>query len=478
MNVATRMSAAIGRPGGRLVPSLPSSLEGGGLGLGVVAVGVVLLLVGSMAFLVDPKFGAAVLGIPALPLLVMYPAHALLAFVGVMPFDAVAALLPDKTLSLTKLLGIAVIAGWAVWVLANRVRVRLTLPGLLLAAYVSFAALSYFWADNPSAASYQLQTLAQLFLLYVLTANLMTHLPTLERTLNVLILATALLGMLVIWQLPNGGGAADRGTFTYGEQSFNPNYLAAALVLPAVAAAALGRAGGAFGWWRPAAILPIAAGIVASGSRGGIVGFVVGVGVLVVARPGLGVRAVGALVLLAMAAPLLMPTTMLDHLMARFFDAGADRLSGRLDIWKVALAMISDRPFQGTGFAGFKDAFYAYMGTAGVDPVWALQNFRGMRVAHNVYIGTLAELGIFGLTLLLASFAAHGLGAFGAWRRLRFHDPRVATLALALVCTLVSFLVFAGSIDFMMRKTPWVMLGMIQGLILATERPGQGALRP
>ncbi|WP_410965161.1 hypothetical protein, partial [Salmonella sp. SAL4435] len=82
------------------------------------------------------------------------------------------------------------------------------------------------------------------FLLYVLTANLVTHLPTLERTLNVFIAATAVLGVLVIWQLPSGGEALERATFTYGDRSFNPNYLAAQLVLPAVAALALGRAKG------------------------------------------------------------------------------------------------------------------------------------------------------------------------------------------------------------------------------------------
>ena len=71
-----------------------------------------------------------------------------------------------------------------------------------------------------------------------------------------------------------------------------------------------------------------------------------------------------------------------------------------------------------------------------------------------------------------------GIGMLRVWRMHRYYgDPRVATLALALLCTLVSFLVFANSIDFMMRKTPWVILGMIQGLILATARPGQGALR-
>ena len=474
MNVAAKISA-IGRPAGRAVPPL---VQSNGLLVGVVGVGAVVLLLGVFAFFIDPKFGAAAFGLPVAPLLIMYPSHALLLFIGAMPFDAVASLLPDRTLTLTRLLGIAVIGGWSVWVLVNRVRIRLSAPGLLLGAYVAFATLSYFWADSPDEASDQLRTLIQLFLLYVLTANLMSHLPTLERGLDVLILATALLGALVVWQIPNGASELSRGTFTYGDQSFDPNFLAGTLVLPAVAAAALGRARGPFGWWRVAMILPIGAGIVASGSRGGIVGFVAGVAVLLLARPRLGFQALGGLALLAMAAPLVMPASMMDHVVARFSEAGTDRFSGRIDIWKVAVAMITDRPIRGTGFAGCRDAFYGYMATAGVDPVWALQNFRGMRVAHNVYLSTLAELGVFGMAILMAAFAAHGMGAFRQWQLHRLYgDPRVATIALALCCTLVSFLVFASSIDFMMRKTPWVMLGMIQGLILATERSGQGAFR-
>jgi len=38
-------------------------------------------------------------------------------------------------------------------------------------------------------------------------------------------------------------------------------------------------------------------------------------------------------------------------------------------------------------------------------------------------------------------------------------------------------LVFGNTIDLMTRKEPWVVLGMMQGLILATEARGQGAPR-
>ena len=475
MNVSSRTSAALGRPAGRLAIPAPD----GGLTTAVIAVGAVLLVVGGMMFLADPRFGVAALGLPALPILVMYPAHALLVFIAAMPFDAVAALLPDRTLSLTRLLGVAVIGGWAVWVLVNRVRIRLTTPGLLLAGYVGLAGASYFWSAHQEATWFQLQRLVQFFLLYILTANLMSNLPSLERTMNVLIAATAVLGVLVLWQLPHGGEDLERATFTYGDQSFNPNYLAAALVLPAVAAAALGRTRGNLGWWRLAVLVPIGAGLIAAGSRGGIVGFTAGIGVLLLARPRVGVQAVGALLILAMLAPLLMPTEMIDNVITRFSGAGQDRLAHRLDIWKVAFAMIGDHFFLGTGYAGFKENFYTYMATAGIDPVWALKNWRGMRVAHNVYLSTFSELGVVGIGTLLAAFGAHGLGALRVWRRHRFYgDPRVAALALALLCALVSFLVFANTIEFMLRKTPWIMLGMIQGLILATEpEPGHGAAR-
>ncbi|MGH7342059.1 MAG: hypothetical protein ACREKH_16330, partial [Candidatus Rokuibacteriota bacterium] len=216
------MSAAIGRPVARLAPV---TVQDNAPMVGVVAVGAAVLVAGGLAFLISPKFGAALLGLPVLPLLFMYPAHALMLFIGAMPFDAVASLLPDRTLTLTRLIGIAVLGGWAVWVLVNRTRVRLGPPGMLLGAYVAFAGLSYFWADNPGAMSYPLQTLVQLFLLYVMTANLMSHVPTLERGLNVMIVATALLGALVVWQIPSGGTEA-RGTFTYGDDSFDPNFLA------------------------------------------------------------------------------------------------------------------------------------------------------------------------------------------------------------------------------------------------------------
>jgi len=477
MSVAlTRMTTAMGALGRPAVRLAPLSGDGTSMVPWVVGGGCVLLL-GSLAFFIDPKLGLAALGLPAVPFLVLHPAHALLAFIAAMPFDAVASLLPDRTLTLTRLLGVGVLGCWIVHVLVRRERVRLTLSGLLLAGYVAYAAASYFWADNPEATARQLQTIAQLFLLYVMTANLVASAAAMERALNVLVAATALLGFFVLWQMPSGGPDT-RATLQYGEQHFDPNFLAATLAITAVAAAVLGRARGALGWWRIAALLPMLGAIAATGSRGGAVAFVAGIGILALARPRLGLRAAGFLILVGLALPLVLPPTMLDHFVERFTLSGEDRLSGRLDIWKVALMMIGDRPLQGTGFACFRDAFYHYMATAGVDPTWALQNSYGGRVAHNVYLGTFAELGFVGLGLLVGGFVFHGLGLYRTWRgAAAVGDQRLANMALAMLCVLVSFMVCGNNIDLMLLKSTWVMLGLIQGVILIGERTGLGALR-
>ena len=93
-------------------------------------------------------------------------------------------------------------------------------------------------------------------------------------------------------------------------------------------------------------------------------------GLLLVAalRRRVGVRlAVGA-VGLAVLLPVVVPQATMDRLTSRYSAAEEDRLSGRMDIWRVAVAMAEDRPLQGQAYGGFPDAFYHYMLTADVDP--------------------------------------------------------------------------------------------------------------
>ena len=58
--------------------------------------------------------------------------------------------------------------------------------------------------------------------------------------------------------------------------------------------------------------------------------------------------------------------------------------------------MMADRPLHGTAFGGFQDTFYQYMLETPVDPHFALIHSRGNRAPHNIYLSTLAELGLIG----------------------------------------------------------------------------------
>ena len=109
-------------------------------------------------------------------------------------------------------------------------------------------------------------------------------------------------------------------------------------------------------------------------------------------------------------------------------EAGVDTaLSGRTRIWKAALCMVADEPFNGVGVRGFREAYPACDPAPGVAPEWG----EGPALhAHQLVLEVASETGAFGLLLWLA-------GAALAWRAWHFASPRArerarpAMLALA-----------------------------------------------
>src|SRR5262249_61006480 len=177
-------------------------------------------------------------------------------------------------LTITRLLGIAVVGGWVLHVVASpRRRVGLGRPGVLLFAYVIFATISLGWASDTDVTLAALRTLAQLFLLYVMAADVLDDWSRIARALDVLLLAPTVLAVLVLIEATSGAG---RAVLRYGAYEVNPNFLAAQLAVPAVAALAFRARRIPLGWWRAAAVIPIVLALVATGSRGGAVAFAAG----------------------------------------------------------------------------------------------------------------------------------------------------------------------------------------------------------
>ena len=447
-----------------------------------IALAVLALGAGAAACFASPALGIAALALPAAPLLVVAPDLAILALVAALPFDALAALDETGMLTLTRLLGIAVLGGWVVHVVANPARrVRLGRPGLLLLAYVAFAAVSVGWSPNTDVGLAALLTLAQLFLLYVMAANVLDDWSRIAHALDVLLLSTAVLAVIVLVQNPgveNGGFGLARAVVHYGTHTTNPDPLAYQLALPAVAALAFRARGGPLGWWRLGAMVLIGLALVATGTRGGVLAAGGGLVTLAAVRPRMGVRVLVALALVTLLLPAVLPGGALDILRARWETSGDDRLSGRLDIWRVGLAMIADRPLHGTGFGGFQDTFYQYMLVTPVDPHFALIHSRGNRAPHNIYLSTFAELGLIGGTLLTLALVAHARALWQLRRAARQVGlDQVEDIAVALLATLATLLVAGSNGDLLLEKTPWMLLAVMQGASIAAGWDGASEAR-
>jgi len=427
-----------------------------------LAAGALVLAVGLGAFFVHPLLGTAVLGIFAVPMFVVAPQYAFLMFVALLPFDAVSSLTSEGGVTVTRLLGLALFAGWIMHLVIERKRVRLTRGAWRLLAFVGFAALSVAWAADPGASLRAVITLAQLLILAIMGSNVLREPRDVQRVLDVLLVSTAAVAVLMLGEVNPEG---HRLTFTFLGETVNANFVAATLVFPAVAAIAMGPAGGAWGWWRFVAVAPIAIALFLTGSRGGAFALVGGLLIVAALRRRVGVRlAIGA-ILLATILPVMVPERTMDRLTSRYSAAEEDRLSGRMDIWRVAMAMVEDKPLQGQAYGGFADAFYQYMLTAKVDPEFGRMHSRGNRAAHNIYLGTLAELGVVGVLLLGAALLAH---ARGLWRTrvraLRCGDEATARLALALIGVFASVLIFGATLDLLGSKSTWIWLAAMEAI--------------
>lgn len=179
------------------------------------------------------------------------------------------------------------------------------------------------------------------------------------------------------------GAEAPRAAGPFGESNFFALSLAAAAPMQYFVAIR----GGVWRYVGIAGLIAVLGGIVATGSRGGVVAALAGLGLCVVFSGSLGdsgrrVRLVAAAAIAGVA--LLVPT-----LSAQVESSTKRTVSGRATENRVALAMFADRPLVGTGPNVYPLLYRDYARTIGNDP-------RPEREPHNLYFQILAEQGIAG----------------------------------------------------------------------------------
>jgi O-antigen ligase len=245
----------------------------------------------------------------------------------------------------------------------------------------------------------------------------------------------------------------------------DPNYLAAGLVpgaalaaglLPVVKSRLTKLALGV-------ALVALAGGLVATGSRGGLVAAGIAVVAALVIARGRRLR-IGSLLVLVVAVAGGWFVTSSPETLERVqeFEGG----SGRVDLWQVALRMSGDNPVLGVGTNNFAVQSADYVLQPG-----RLENVELIvdtpQVVHNAYLQQLAETGIIGLALWLAVLGSAIAASWTAARRLeRDRDTGLAALAQAVVVAQIGALGASIFLSNGYDKRLWILFAL--GPVLMT----------
>jgi O-antigen ligase len=273
-----------------------------------------------------------------------------------------------------------------------------------------------------------------------------------------------------------GTAEASRLVGSYGD----PNFLAAGLV-PAMALTAGLAAVIRQPRWRAvllacAAVLAI--GLIATGSRGGLVAAgVAGVGALLVAR-GQRLSIVAIVATVALIGGLWVATTSSSSL-DRIRDFGTG--TGRVDLWTIAIRMGDAQPVNGVGLGGFPEASSKYLRRPGRLQSGQLASKLVLdkpHEAHNTYLQMFAETGIVGLALLVAVIAAVFRATWMAARAFeRSSRPHFAALAWSVLIAQVAALIASGFISNPYDKRTWILLALGPALLtIASRSDGEAGL--
>jgi O-antigen ligase len=298
---------------------------------------------------------------------------------------------------------------------------------------------------------------------YLAFAFLMTSPDTLRRVFATYVLGALAAVALGVMQTSNIGRAL-------GLQG-DPNLYALYQVLAVPAAFALGRSthGMKRLFWY-GATAPIAASVLLSQSRGGLIALVLVMVIVMFRRDGAFIpnswrpmaftcAAVGLVALLVTVGPALMqrldPATIVH-----------DRGSDRFDIWRVSWKLFLDHPALGTGAGNFKDQSVALLKSEpGVELELDHRVFKRTGVeVHNIYLEALTEQGILGLAFLLLLLVV----TLRATRRFARSAPTSVMAALpAMLAATMAATFFISTIN---NKMLWAIIGGVAGLAAYRHR--------
>lgn len=384
-----------------------------------------------------------------------------------LPFEAADLGFTSSSFSLAKVSGLLFVATY--FFFYNPLSGRRTFPALsrplrCFLAYFAVLLVHGIFLDARYGWAYlsMIFTVAQLLLLFWIASSLLQNDRLLRWVLSAFAFSSVALALAMLLHLP-GFAVAIEGRM--GERvtslDYNPNFLAFSMALAALTLTGLAlddRIRQRYRRWVLfAAMLPVLAVIVRTGSRAGLIAFMLGFAVYLAPwrdrRQGKMLAAVALLVLVFTSAMIAIHPTILT----RFEESYAGNIVSRQRINAATLDMVLERPL----FGWQPVLLWQELGRR-AGHLW------GTKDAHNSLFHLLLEVGVLGALPFLFGV---GLCLAAAWHG---RSGRLGRLPLALmVCVLVANLAHT----YLTRKPQWIVLAAAAATG-AVARREQRAFRP
>lgn len=338
----------------------------------------------------------------------------------------------------------------------------------LLLLFLGWAAVSLLWAESPATGFDSVFRYGLNIVLF-----LIVYTAVRDRQAASWLVAAFLLGALVsaaygIMAPTDGSSLYDvsRATGTIGDA----NELAAMLVAALVLAGAF-----AVGWREYPVVLVFAllvgvfclAGIVLTFSRGGLVALAVAL--LTAVALGGRWRPAAALLLVAVVAFSATYFVYVASPEERTRVTTIEGGTGRSDIWAVGWRMFQSSPVSGVGVGNFPVSSIHFLLEPG-----ALRRDEFIvdepKVAHNVYLEMVAELGLVGFLLFMTIIGFSLVSAIKAARAfLAKGDDRMELLARAVAVAIVALLAANFFVSDQFAKQLWLLLALGPALLRVAQ---------
>ena len=368
-------------------------------------------------------------------------------YLALVPFEALTRTEGGTGATVTKFVGVAVFAAFAVRTLLLRRALVPPVTWFAWAGFTFFATASLAWSAYAEQTQSLLAILLPLFLLYTLAAIYPITTGEAFRLRTMLELAGALVGVYGIYAYFTGQRlVGTRLSLSQGKIHVDPNHYAAFFIIPAalVAARFLTDRRATVRFASAIALALFAVNVFFSGSRGGFVGMAF---VLLY----LGVRTRKYLTMALLAAVGLAISFAIPNVWQRFADPTQGDNSGRNDIWVVGLHAFPHYWLAGAGFATYDQVYNDFL----------MQSYQRMfagwnRPSHNLIVGTAVELGVVGLGLVLVAW-------WSSIRQTWTVPPRhpLAPIAYGAEAACAGLFVCALTIDMLWYKYLWVALMLV-----------------